>query len=186
MSEPTTDQDGTAAGAPAPAPRRRTSTRARTRTPKQDPVLSAAVALAREAVLLGGQDESGVGDHVGVRVHEDRLLTHLFECRLRGYPGWTWYATVARAPRSKHVTVCESGLLAGPDSLLAPAWVPWEERMQAVREQEGEGSPDAESSPAPDADPARDAGSQAPAPETPAPEGPVDAAVAFSGGDASS
>lgn len=147
---------GSATGAPAPGgaetvdspvPEGKTSTgarsarasRARTpraRAPKQDTVLTEAVALAREAVVLGGADASGVGEHVGVRVHEDRLLTHLFDCELPGYPGWTWYATVARAPRSKHVTVCESGLLAGPRSLLAPEWVPWEERMQSVQDQD--------------------------------------------------
>lgn len=110
----------------------------RTRTPKQDPVLTGAVDLAREAVLAPVTDASSVGEHLGVTVHEDRLLTHLFDCRLAGYPGWAWYATVARAPRSKHVTVCETGLVAGPDSLLAPDWVPWEERMQALQEQEAQ------------------------------------------------
>lgn len=110
----------------------------RTRTPKQDPVLTAAVDLAREAVVAGAHEDGGIGEHVGVTVHEDRLLTHLFDCTLPGYPGWTWYATVSRAPRSKHVSVCESGLLAGPRSLLAPAWIPWEERMNSLHaEQEG-------------------------------------------------
>ena len=110
----------------------------RTRTPKQDPVLTEAVDLAREAVVAGAHEDGGIGEHVGVTVHEDRLLTHLFDCTLPGYPGWTWYATVSRAPRSKHVSVCESGLLAGPRSLLAPAWIPWEERMNSLHaEQEG-------------------------------------------------
>ena len=113
----------------------------RTRTPKQDPVLTEAVDLAREAVVAGAHEDGGIGEHVGVTVHEDRLLTHLFDCTLPGYPGWTWYATVARAPRSKHVTVCESGLVSGPGSLLAPPWVPWEERVQEAAEQEGEQSP---------------------------------------------
>ena len=36
------------------------------------------------------------------------------------------------------MTVCETGLVAGPDSLLAPDWVPWEERMQALQEQEAQ------------------------------------------------
>ena len=110
----------------------------RTRTPKQDPVLTEAVDLAREAIVAGAHEDGGIGEHVGVTVHEDRLLTHLFDCTLPGYPGWTWYATVSRAPRSKHVSVCESGLLAGPRSLLAPAWIPWEERMNSLHaEQEG-------------------------------------------------
>ena len=101
----------------------------RTRTPKQDPVLTGAVDLAREAVLAPVADASSVGEHLGVTVHEDRLLTHLFDCRLAGYPGWAWYATVARAPRSKHVTVCETGLMAGEGALVAPPWVPYAERV---------------------------------------------------------
>lgn len=134
------------AAAPA-TPRARTGSRAaRTRAPKQDAVLTEAVALAREAVVDSPEDEAAVGEHLGVVVHEDRLLTHLFECRLRGYPGWTWYATVARAPRTKHVTVCESGLVAGSDSLLAPDWVPWEERMQAMNDEEESPQEDAEGS----------------------------------------
>ena len=110
----------------------------RTRTPKQDPILTAAVDLARNAVLAPVTEASSVGEHLGVTVHQDRLLTHLFDCTLPGYPGWTWYATVARAPRSTHVTVCEPGLLSGPGSLLAPPWVPWEERMPAINEQDGQ------------------------------------------------
>lgn len=126
---------------PSSAPSRSAAKRRsgpRTRTPKQDPVLTEAVDLAREAVVAGAHEDGGIGEHVGVTVHEDRLLTHLFDCTLPGYPGWTWYATVSRAPRSKHVSVCESGLLAGPRSLLAPAWIPWEERMNSLHaEQEG-------------------------------------------------
>ena len=60
----------------------------------------------------------------------ERLVTHYFDCTLPGYRGWRWAVTVARAPRSKHVTVCETVLLPGDDALLAPAWVPWQERLQ--------------------------------------------------------
>ena len=38
--------------------------------------------------------------------------------------------TVARAPRSKTVTVDETVLLPGPASLLAPDWVPWQDRLR--------------------------------------------------------
>ncbi len=60
----------------------------------------------------------------------DRLVTHYFECRLAGYRGWRWAVTVTRVPRSRHVTVCETVLLPGPDALLAPGWLPWQERLQ--------------------------------------------------------
>lgn len=119
---------------------------ARRRAPKQDATLAQAVELARQAVVESAGAEN-VGEHLGIDVHEDRLLTHLFDCTMAGYPGWTWFATVARAPRTKLVTVCEVGLLAGEKSLLAPEWVPWEERMQAVNEQnqdEEQGEQDSE------------------------------------------
>jgi DUF3027 family protein len=60
----------------------------------------------------------------------DRLATHFFECSLPGYRGWRWAVTVARAPRSKHVTLCDTVLLPGEGAMLAPSWVPWHERLQ--------------------------------------------------------
>ena len=144
MSEETTPQpEATAEIAQQPA----AVATARRRTPKQDATLAQAVELARQAVVDSAGAEN-VGEHLGLDVHEDRLLTHLFDCTMAGYPGWTWFATVARAPRTKLVTVCEVGLLAGEKSLLAPEWVPWEERMQAVNEQnEDERGEDEETAP---------------------------------------
>src|SRR5699024_630072 len=44
------------------------------------------------------------------------------------YGGWEFFTTLARAPRSKVITVCESGMLPGENSILAPEWVPWMDR----------------------------------------------------------
>ena len=60
----------------------------------------------------------------------DRVVTHLFACLDPAYVGWRWAVTVARASRAKVVTVDECVLLPGPDSLLAPDWVPWSERVR--------------------------------------------------------
>jgi hypothetical protein len=46
------------------------------------------------------------------------------------YKGWRWAVTVSRAARAKVVTVSEIVLLPGPESLLAPDWVPWSERVR--------------------------------------------------------
>jgi hypothetical protein len=74
------------------------------------------------------------GDMVGGYLHAqpdgDRVVTHLFESLQPGYVGWRWAVTVARAPRSKQVTVDEVCLLPGPDALLAPQWLPWSERLR--------------------------------------------------------
>lgn len=97
----------------------------RGRTAKLDPGCAAAVDLARTAIL-----DDHVGDYVGCFAEGDRIATHLFECTLRGYRGWRWSVTVARAPRSKQVTICETVLLPGEQALLAPGWVPWQERLR--------------------------------------------------------
>jgi len=60
----------------------------------------------------------------------DRVVTHLFRSLDPAYRGWCWAITVARASRSKHVTVSESLLLPGSEAILAPDWVPWRERLR--------------------------------------------------------
>lgn len=101
---------------------------ARRRSPRLDQLCAEAVELARTAVTEAEPEQ--VGEHLGTVVEGDRLVTHLFECGLPGYRGWRWAVTVARASRSKHVTVCEAVLLPGPDALRALDWVPWDERLK--------------------------------------------------------
>jgi hypothetical protein len=98
------------------------------RAARLDQVCAEAVDLARSAITE--VDASDVGEHLDVVAEADRVVTHLFDCQLAGYRGWRWAVTVTRVPRSKHVTVCETVLLPGPDALLAPGWVPWQERLQ--------------------------------------------------------
>lgn len=75
-------------------------------------------------------EPTDVGDHLEVVAEGERLVTHFFDCRLAGYRGWRWAVTVTRVSRSKQVTICETVLLPGPDALLAPGWLPWQERLQ--------------------------------------------------------
>ncbi len=58
------------------------------------------------------------------------MVTHLFACERPGYRGWRWSVTVARASRAKHVTVDEIVLIPGDEAIVAPAWVPYKERVQ--------------------------------------------------------
>jgi hypothetical protein len=100
-----------------------------TRHAEPDQACADAVDLARQAVE---EDAGGdhVGEHVGIEIEGDRVLTHLFRCLSPAYVGWRWAVTVSRASRSKVVTVSESYLQPGPDSLLAPDWVPWTDRVR--------------------------------------------------------
>lgn len=86
------------------------------------------MAVARSGITEAESTE--VGEHLKTVAEGDRLVTHLFECLRPGYRGWRWAVTVTRAPRSRQVTICETVLLPGPDALLAPGWLPWQERLQ--------------------------------------------------------
>ncbi|WP_406833140.1 DUF3027 domain-containing protein [Pedococcus sp. KACC 23699] len=97
-------------------------------TPKKDAVLEAAVDLAREAAESIA--ESGtVGEHLGMQLEEERLGTHYFACTAKAYPGWRWAISVARVPRGKVATVCETNLVPGDGALLSPEWLPYADRI---------------------------------------------------------
>ncbi len=101
----------------------------RTRTREPDQACAEAVDLARDAVTAV-VSAAEVGRHLGVQAEGERIVTHLFDCADLAYAGWRWAVTVVRAPRSKAVTVSETVLLPGPGALLAPDWVPWQDRLR--------------------------------------------------------
>jgi hypothetical protein len=100
------------------------------RTVKADAVGVAAIDAAR-AALLELVDAGDVGEHLGHTAEAERVVTHWFACTRRGYPGWRWAVTVARAPRLKSVTVDEVVLLPGDDAIVAPSWLPYRDRIQS-------------------------------------------------------
>ena len=104
------------------------------RTGKPDAFLAAAVDVAR-AALEGIAPAEQIGRHLAAKSEGDRLVTHLFESKLAGYGGWQWYAVLTRNSRSKVATVDELGLLPSDDSILAPEWIPWAERVRPGDEQ---------------------------------------------------
>lgn len=142
-----TTAGGTAAAGPAAAVAKAASKRRAGvpvwRTGKPDAFLAAAVDTARAAV----EDITPaptIGRHLAAKSEGDRLVTHLFESRLPGYLGWQWYAVLTRNSRSKVVTVSELGLLPSEDSILAPEWVPWAERVRPEDEQDQDQDQDQE------------------------------------------
>ncbi|WP_182113086.1 MULTISPECIES: DUF3027 domain-containing protein [unclassified Actinotalea] len=103
---------------------------AATRSPAKDAVLASAVDLARAAAQEVADRPELVGEHLGVVVEGERLVSHRFASTAPGYRGWHWSVTVARVPRGRTATVCEVHLLPGDDALLAPEWVPWADRLR--------------------------------------------------------
>ena len=130
------------------------------RKPKLDTILADAVDAARGALadIASAQE---IGDHLGVMAEGERLVTHRFVSHKKGYQGWTWFATLARVPRAKvkDLTVCEVGIIAGEDSLLAPAWVPWADRLAKEEIEAAKAAEAAEESGESETDQPQDAGS---------------------------
>jgi hypothetical protein len=106
-------------------------------------VLSAAVEQARAAAVETAGSPDLVGEHLGVSPEPlvtdadpvdpaalGEVATHSFASGVPGYAGWHWAVTLARVPGEDVVTVDEVVLLPGEQALLAPAWVPWHERLR--------------------------------------------------------
>ena len=125
---------GAASASPTPAPVPRAGAlptpSQQAQAAKDKPLTSpAAIELARHA-LEEITDPITVGEYLAAAPEAERLVTHLFDCTLSGYRGWRWAVTLSRVPRSRTATVCEVELLPGEEALLAPAWVPWAERLE--------------------------------------------------------
>jgi hypothetical protein len=103
-----------------------------------------AVALARAAAeeeaaadLGAAAAAAAVGEHLDVVTESagvpgpefDGVVTHHFAAVRGGYRGWHWSVTLAGCADGA-ITVCEVVLQPGADALVAPAWLPWEERIR--------------------------------------------------------
>lgn len=91
--------------------------------------LAGAAEQARAAVAEFSGAET-VGEHLGVDYEDAFAATHRFGALLPGYQGWQWAVVVAAIPGVDHVTVSEVVLVPGPTALLAPEWVPWDQRVR--------------------------------------------------------
>ncbi|GIG27683.1 DUF3027 domain-containing protein [Cellulomonas marina] len=96
----------------------------------KEALLVGAVEVARAAAVETAEEPGHVGEHLGTVVDAERLVSHRFACLAPGYRGWEFTVTLARVPRGRAATVCESVLLPGPDALLGAPWVPWAERLR--------------------------------------------------------
>jgi len=81
------------------------------------------------AVAVEQAGAGAVGSHLDSLGEAAEVTTHRFECLLPGYPGWRWAVTVAEVSGAEP-TVDEVVLLPGEDAIVAPAWVPWRERIR--------------------------------------------------------
>lgn len=68
------------------------------------------------------------GEFVGVLDDGPGLHGVQFECALPGYRGWRWTVSVSELEGA--VTINDIVLLPGTDSIVAPAWTPYKDRVQ--------------------------------------------------------
>ncbi len=89
--------------------------------------------LAKDAAIADSGDASRVGTLLDIEILDEKsdegIATYLFESALPGYRGWRWAVTVSKVGDDQP-TVCDVVLLPGPESLLAPKWIPYGERLQ--------------------------------------------------------
>jgi hypothetical protein len=88
------------------------------------------VEIARDVAVANVEDPSAVGDFVcridvGGGVYDFRFASHL-----PGYDGWQWAVSMFHDVPVDEWTVDECALLPTSGSLVAPAWVPFRQRLQ--------------------------------------------------------
>ena len=72
--------------------------------------------------------EKAVSNFVELIDEGDGAYSFVFEAKLEGYQGWLWSVTLFDSG-DESPTISEVVLLPGEQALLAPAWVPWSERL---------------------------------------------------------
>jgi hypothetical protein len=98
-------------------------------SPSEDPTAVGAVDAARTALVdeVGSAD---IGAYLGHVVELDgAVVTHLFACERAGYVGWHWSVTLVQLP-GEAPTVDELVLIPGDEAIVAPAWVPYRDRIK--------------------------------------------------------
>ena len=91
--------------------------------------LFGAAEQARAAAIEDANNSAFVGELHSVD-NDDRIATYLFEAALPGYHGWRWAVTFAKVDEDSSTTICDVVLLPGSESLIAPEWIPYKDRIQ--------------------------------------------------------
>jgi len=89
----------------------------------------ALIAFARAAAGMDADAADRVGEYLGATAEDDVAVSAAFASADRGYRGWYWSVTLAVIDPAAP-TVSEVVLLPGDEALLAPPWVPWDQRIR--------------------------------------------------------
>lgn len=119
-------------GSDTPVPDRSESLADSDRQPAASRVVQldpATLELARLAATAEAGNGNLVGDFLMALAEDEIALTATFTARQPGYAGWQWSVTLALLS-GQDPTISEVVLLPGDGALLAPPWLPWDERIR--------------------------------------------------------
>ncbi|OXN01552.1 DUF3027 domain-containing protein [Bifidobacterium vansinderenii] len=85
--------------------------------------------MAHAVAFEVADDDSQVGDFLGVQELEDGVSDFRFAAHIPGYEGWQWSVMLYHDEDRGLWTVSESSLIPGEDSLMPPQWIPWKDRL---------------------------------------------------------
>ena len=80
--------------------------------------------------LIEVTDESHIGKHVSTVPTSEHTAIVTFESKMPGYQKWHWLVMLSWLDAS-HLTIDEVAMVPTDEALVAPAWVPWSQRVQA-------------------------------------------------------
>lgn len=87
--------------------------------------------IAQAVAYEVAENPDDVGDFVQAIDLGENVTDFRFVCLLRGYEGWQWAVTLYHDPELGSWSVDESSLVPTTgQSLLAPPWVPWKDRLK--------------------------------------------------------
>lgn len=119
-------EEGSPASEAAPAPEPEPEPE-----PRPEPVPTTPT-MEELALAVAALDEiapkGAVGEVLDAVAEGEHVVAIRHASLLSGYPDWTWTVLLSRGVEGGP-TVLEATLLPGAGSLLAPAWVPWADRL---------------------------------------------------------
>jgi len=82
-----------------------------------------------EVAAKSAAEKNELGSFIETVDEGEGISTYLFESKKLGYLGWRWSVTIYQADPVTEPSLCEVVMIPGSDSLIAPNWVPWSERL---------------------------------------------------------
>ncbi|MGO2112112.1 MAG: DUF3027 domain-containing protein [Pseudoclavibacter sp.] len=100
--------------------------------PLDEPRVAATIDVARDSLgeITSADD---IGEFVGFEDIGDGVYIARFATTSTAYLGWFWTVALVQLEGDEQPNVLEAELLPGDDASVAPAWVPWAERLATYR-----------------------------------------------------